>query len=90
MSNSEKSHLQIGNFPRALTGICLKERDYEFTEEEPIKGKSIVVNAVGFPFLYMADDHRKENPEQIIVKHINSYEMCFLDYGSKRTIRLKS
>lgn len=67
----------------------LSNKDYEFVKDEPVvAGKSVVVNKVGRIYLYMADDHRRQPSQQIIVKEIGSYEMCFLDMESKRSIRL--
>ena len=86
----KNANLTSDNFPMVLLGKCLTEKEYEkvFDGHPLIKGKSIVINASGKLFLYMADDHRKDTPEQIIVKEIGGYEMHFLPVKCKESIRL--
>lgn len=71
-----------------LLGKMLFPHEYQFTDAEPIAGKSIVLNKAGFPYLYMGDDLRKEKPDQIIVKRIGNVELAYLPLECKRTIQL--
>ena len=84
------SHLTSDNFPHYLLQTkTLKPNDFEYVEnEELIKGKSIIVNKAGLLWLYMSDDHRKDKPQQIIVKKIGHFEMAFLSIESKKPIKL--
>jgi hypothetical protein len=79
--------LTVDNFPMALLGITLTEKQYEKTNTPPVPGKSIVVNGSGRLYLYMGDDHR-EGSTQIIVKEIGGYDMLFLTHESKKSVRL--
>lgn len=83
-------HLTSENLPMYLMrDITLNEKEFEYIENtELIKGKSIVINKAGMLWLYMADDHRKDEPTQIIVKRLGHYEMAFLSIESKKAIKL--
>jgi hypothetical protein len=83
-------HLTSENLPMYLMrDKTLTEKEFEYVEDiELIKGKSIIINRAGLLWLYMADDHRKEEPSQIIVKRLGHYEMGFLPIESKKAIRL--
>jgi hypothetical protein len=74
--------------PKALIGVILTERQYrKVPQASLIKGKSIVVNAVGRMYLYMGDDHRKEIPAQIIVNDFCG-NLAFLSIEAKCAIEL--
>ena len=82
-------HLTSKNFPMVLLNrTTLEPKEYEFTDAEPIAGKSIVLNRAGLPFLFMGIDNRLEPATQIIVKRIGSTELSLLPIDCKRTIRL--
>lgn len=86
---TENTHLTTDNIPLYFTrGETIRDKYYQFIDEELIKGKSIVINKAGMMFLYMSDDHRKDVPQQIIVKSLNNYEMMFLSTDCKRAITL--
>ena len=64
-------------------------KEFKYVEDIQLtKGKSIVINKVGLLWLYMADDHRKDEPNQIIVKRLGNYEMGFLPIEIKKAIKL--
>lgn len=83
--------LTTDNFPMCLLGKLLEEKEFQYLDGvELIKGKSIVVNKAGMCWLYMSDDHRKEEPKQIIVKKIGGFEMAFLSTECKIAIKLNN
>ena len=86
------THLTSDHFPMFLLNgkvLSKENKEFEYVDDvEVIKGKTIVINRAGMLWLYMGDDHRKETPEQIIVKRIGHYEMGFLPIESKRAIKL--
>lgn len=85
-----ENHLTSENFLIALLNKSLSAKEFEYVDNvELIKGKSIIVNAVGTMFLYMGDDHRRDNPIQIIAKYVGGCELVFLPIECKRAIKLK-
>lgn len=86
----ELTHLTSDNLPMFLMrDKTLNEKEFEYVEDiELIAGKSIVINAAGMLWLYMSDDHRKDVPEQIIVKKLGNFEMAFLPIRAKKAIKL--
>lgn len=85
--------LTTANLPRIAVkaDMCLQEKnDFIYLPDAPvIAGKTIVVNAVGKMYLYMADDHRREVPERIIV-HDFCGNLHFLPISHKIAIELKN
>jgi len=84
------AHLTTDNCPQIVIRIqALKKEEFEYLDgEKLIKGKSLVLNAAGMIWLYMSDDHRKNEPDQIIVKEPGISELAFLPINRKRAIRL--
>lgn len=82
--------LTTDNFPMVLLkDKVLTEKEYEVVPEaEVIAGKTIIINRAGMLWLYMGDDHRRDEPKQIIAKEIGNPNMGFLDIESKVAIRL--
>jgi hypothetical protein len=82
-------HLTSKNFPMVLLNrTTLEPKEYEFTDSEPIAGKSIVLSKAGLPYLFMGIDQRREPAEQIIVKRVGNPDMAFLPIDCLKTIRL--
>lgn len=90
INNDMNTHLTIDNISTSLMKCkTLSENEFKFDVDiELIKGKSMVANTVGTLWLYMGDDHRKEIPQQIIVKRLGYYELAFLPISCKKAIKL--
>ena len=69
----------------------LKETDFSIAEgAEVLQGKTVIINAAGLLWLYMADDHRKQPAEQIIAKRLYSPDFGLLPISCKKAIVLNS
>lgn len=79
-------HATTENTNRVLWRITLEERDFVYSDEELIQGKSLVINRVGLLWIYMGDDHRSNPCKQIIVSR--GGDLAYLDIQSKIAVEL--
>ena len=82
-----KQALTTDNKPKAI-GQSLKDGTYEQKDTPLTKGRSLVINRAGLLWIYMADDHRKDNPELIIVRRLFYPEFGLLPMDCKKSVFL--